>query len=150
MQVNIQEVGFLRAMNIPGVQRTLQDSFLIEAFERRPAEARNHLYLPEQLQAEDNGNEQMPAAFLPVQPGSKFELSYSNAMLQWALHKQMRLCLQYFAQHIPEQQIFLKAVRSIGGSKPYPMADTDIQNAFLLLCFQSTILWLTSQEYHYV
>lgn len=37
-----------------------------------------------------------------------------------------------------------------GGSKPYPMADLYIQNAFLLLCFQSTICWLISQGYYYI
>ena len=66
MQVSIQEVGFLRAKNIPGVQRTLQEPFLIlrGAFERWLAGAHNYLHLLEQLLAEDNCNEQMPAAFL--------------------------------------------------------------------------------------
>lgn len=104
MQVNNQEVGFLRVKDIPGVQRTLQESFLIVrgAFERWLTEAPNYLHSPEQLLAEENCNEQMPAAFLWVQSGSKFELNYRNAMLESTSHKQMKICLQDFVQYVLE------------------------------------------------
>lgn len=43
------------------------------------------------------------------------------------------------------------AVRNIGGSKTYPVADLYIQNALLLLLhFQSMTLYFTSQGYYYV
>lgn len=81
----------------------------------------------------------------------KFELPYRSAMLECVSHNQMRICLQYFARCILEQQIFLTAMRNIGVSKPYPVADLYIQNAFLLLLhFQSMTLWFTSQGYFYV
>jgi len=141
MQETIQKVGFLRAKNIPGVQRSHQESVLMlwGAFSWWFAGAHNYPPLPKQLLAQDSCNEHTPAAFLRVQSGSKIELSYRNAMLECASHTQMKNCLQYFARCILEQQIFLylNGMRKIIGSKPYPAADLYIQNAFLLLHFQS-------------
>lgn len=80
MQVNNQEMGFLRVKDIPGVQRTLQESFLIVrgAFERWLTEAPNYLHSPEQLLAEENCNDY---EFSLTQ-----SLSYTIGMPCWNAH----------------------------------------------------------------